>query len=176
MSNGDIERMVVNVKISISRIMSRNNIAREEAVRKVLYGYRHRKGTNRRSLFEVTYVKAPRLVQEDFECTNMDLKERKMKLLASKIRRCNWARKINQNKGLPELPRKFAVGSKVWVIQCKALQQTVKWTAFHAKYYNSCVIQCTHIKSSAQVLEIGWGELVIHEASFRTTIELNIFV
>lgn len=55
MSSGRAERMAGTIKRAISKKLSVSSIEWEEAIPKVLYGYRRRKGTKGNSPFELLY-------------------------------------------------------------------------------------------------------------------------
>lgn len=92
-------------------------------------------------MFELMNGKALRMVQEDVESTDMGSKGLEIELLASENWSCNRAKNGNQNKGSPEKPPPFAVGSKLLVIQGCNLRGNIKWPPFRKNYSSPCVIR-----------------------------------
>ena len=150
MSNGRAERMVGTLKRAIHRVILGSTPGRtnwDQALLKVLYGYRRRKMVVGLSPFELLYGVLPRMEPGDKEPLFgiSEVRHREMELLHS---RAMQAMRITGRGATPLTDGRetsFNVGEEVLVVKRAALGNMQKWPIALSKFYGPCrVVRARH--------------------------------
>ena len=150
MSNGRAERMDSTLKRAIRKAILGSTPGRtnwDEALLKVLYGYRRRKMVVGLSPFELLYGVLPRMQPGDKEPLSgvSELRHREMELLHSRVMR---AMRITGRGATPSTDggeTSFNVGDEVLVAKGAALGNMLKRPIALSKFYGPCrVVRARH--------------------------------